>query len=209
MENCRNLVYDVKNVLEEFCMWKGKKQEKNPNEYWKGKGFDSNEEFLIYQYLCGNLRKKNKISEEKRFNKYKSWCEHVEEIIENYDKETLSEFFHFVELRRRQCDIDIGMHTSIFIPLVVAVIASGFVGSILEVIKNPSTTTNVSESYNSDFLVIILSIIIFLILMIILVFGLVFILYNIIDPYIKSKNETSFWEDCLVIVRNKMKEDEK
>ena len=186
-------------------MWKGKKARKTPNEYWKGKGFDSNEEFLIYRYLCGDLRNKNKVKEEKRFYKYKSWREHVEEIIENYDKETLSEFLHFVELRRRQCDIDIGMHTSIIIPLVVAIISSGLVGSIFEVIKNPSTTTNVSESYNSDFLVIIFCIFILLVLMIIFVFGLVFILYNIIDPYIKSKNETSFWEDCLIIVRNKMK----
>lgn len=189
-------------------MWKGKKRENDPNEYWKEMGFDSNEEFLVYQYLCGKLRNKNKIREEKRFYKYKSWREHVEEIIENYDKETLSEFLHFVELRRRQCDIDIGTHTSILIPLVVAIMASALVEGTLEIIKNPSTTTNVSESYNPDFLVIILCIFVLLILMIIAALGLAFILYNVIDSYIRSKNETSFWEDCLIIVKNKMKEDE-
>ena len=129
----------------------------------------------------------------------------MEGTIENYDKETLSEFLHFVELRRRQCDIDVGMHTSILIPLVVAIMASTLAGGILEVIKNPSTTTNVSESYNLNFLVIILYVFALLMLMIIITLGLVFILYNVIDPYIRSKNETSFWEDCLIIVKDKMK----
>ncbi len=188
-------------------MWKEKKQEKSPNEYWKGKGFDSNEEFLIYRYLCGNLRNKNKVKDEKRFYKYKSWREHVESIIEDYDEETISEFLHFVELKRRQCDINIGMHTSIFIPLIVAITSSGLVGSALEAIKNQGTTTSVSESYNFDLLVIILCALILLIIIIIFTFSLVFILYNAIDPYIKSKNETSFWEDCLIIVKNKMKKD--
>lgn len=190
-------------------MWKRKKQENTPNEYWKGRGFDSEEEFLIYRYLCGDLRNKNKIKEEKRFYKYKSWCEHVKRIIENYDEEAMSEFLHFVELKRRQCDINMGMHTSIFIPLVVAITSSGLIECILEIMKNPSATTNVSESYNLDFFMIILCIIVYSILMVISVFGLVFILYNIIDPYIKSKNETSFWEDCLIIVKNKIKEYEK
>lgn len=35
------------------------KEKYNPKQYWKEKiGFDSNKEMLIYQYLCGNIKKK-------------------------------------------------------------------------------------------------------------------------------------------------------
>lgn len=190
-------------------MCKRKKRENIPNDYWKKKGFDCNEEFLIYQYLCGNLKNKNKIKVEKRFYKYKSWREYVEKTIVNYDQETLLEFLHFVELKRRQCDIDTGMHTAILIPLAVAMTSSGIVGSILEVIKDSNTTTNVSGSYSANFLTIILLILIIAVILITFFCGLYFILYNIIEPYIKSKNETSFWEDCLIIVKNKLEKDEK
>lgn len=76
------------------------------------------------------------------------------------------EFLHFVELKRRQCDIDTGMHTAIFIPLAVAMISSEVVGSILEVMKDLNTTTNVSGSYSSSFLAIILLIIIIVVILI-------------------------------------------
>lgn len=188
-------------------MWRRKKQENIPKEYWKKKGFDSDKEFVIYQNLCGNLKAKKKIEKEKQFYKYMSWREYVEEKIEKYDEETLTEFYHFIKLKRRQCDIDTGMHISIFIPLVVAVISNGIVQCVIETMINLYSPENASGNYDLNVLGLILGIAAMSVLMFILGLSMYFLLRDVMDPYVKSKNETSFWEDCLEIVKNKIEKE--
>lgn len=186
-----------------------KKQENNPRRYWKEKGFDSDEEYKIYQFVCGrlSLRGKRKINKEKQFYGYKSWQMHIEEIIECFEGELLSEFYRYIMLNRRQCDIDIDMHTSIYIPLIVAMTSGGLVQCVIGIATNSNVTASTLHGSGSSVLMGLLCAIILFIFMVLLGVGLCIIFYSLIDPYIKSKNETCFWEDCLEIVNNKMEED--
>lgn len=171
-------------------------------KYWKDtKGFDSNEEFQIYQYLCGNLKEKaaKKIDEKKKFKKYKTWREHVEELLKDWDNDTLSEFYHFIKLERRYCDIDMGMHTSFAMPFVITITA----GALIPWLLNSDFLEGI-EIQQMGIIEQFFMFILFLVIIYIFAIVLAFTIVSILSPYVKSKNEMVFWEDYLEIVESKM-----
>ena len=176
--------------------WK-KKPKNDLREYWKNEKFDCDKEFLIYQYLCRNIRCKakiNKIEENNRFKDYKSWRQHILEILNGYSEDTIAEFYHFIKLRERLCDIDMGMHISTCVPLIVAFVGGILAQGVLEMVKS------FSQNNVSNVIVLAIYSIVIVIFGVVLTFTLTFILYVIVSPYVKSKNEASFWADCLEVV---------
>lgn len=187
-------------------MSRKKKQRNNHEEYWKERGFDSDKEFLIYQYLCGRLKRQskiNKIDKFKRFCTHKSWKEHIEGIVNSYEEAELSEFYHFIKLRERECDIDISASTSLLLPIVVAIIA----GMLTQyVISMSSSFTKYQINSWIGFIGFIIALILVIIFNgIVIIGGLTYIFYNTLGPYIRSKNKASFWADCLEIIEEKYK----
>lgn len=179
-----------------------KKQRNNYEEYWKKRGFDSNKEFLIYQYLCGKSRrwpKINKIDKSELFHTYESWKKHIEGIINTYEEDKLSEFYHFVKLRERACDIDISVSASFLLPFIVALI-TGITAP--DLMKGLMSFAEYKINNWIEFIAVMIGLSIFI--MIIFV-GMVIILNKVLLPYITSKKETSFWKDCLEIVEEKLK----
>ena len=169
------------------------KQINNREEYWRKKGFDSNREFLIYQYLCGRLRRQskiNKIDKSKQFRTYKSWKEHIEGIVNAYKEDELSEFYHFIILRERACDIDISVSTSLLLPIVVALIGGIVAQNVIYML------ISVMEFKANNLLEFIAAIIVLFFVVMVVFFIMVIIFREVLLPYIKSKNETSFWSDC-------------
>lgn len=172
-------------------------RESKLRKYWREQGFNSSDEFLAYQYLCGNIRSKkkiNKMAQNKRFENYESWREHIEEILGQYDRDRRTEFYHFAKLSKRQCDISMGMHTSAFAPFMVALIAGILTQGIVEIVKYYSKNKILSEI---EFIVNYIGLIL---LGALLFFILIIVFYILVIPYIESKNEVSFWADCLEIV---------
>lgn len=183
-------------------MCRKKKQVNALKEYWEKEKFDSNTEFLYYQCLCGNIKGKtkiNKIDEHNRFRDYKSWRQHIEEILKGYDEDKISEFYHFIKLRERQCDIYMGMNLSMFAPFMVALVAGILVQFEMEMVQS------FSQNSFSNVIGIIVYSIMFILGAIILVFVLCFALYAVVNPYVKSKNEVNFWTDCLEVVEEYIK----
>ncbi len=179
-----------------------KKQRNNYEEYWKKRGFDSNKEFLIYRYLCGKSRrwpKINKIGKSELFRTYESWKEHIEGIINNYEEDKLSEFYHFVKLKERACDIDISVSASFLLPFIVALIAGM---TAPELMKGLMSYAEYKINNWIEFIAVMIG---FIISIMIIFAGTVIILREVLLPYITSKKETSFWKDCLEIVEEKLK----
>lgn len=156
-----------------------KKQRKYLEEYWKKKGFDSEKELLIYQYLCNELGdwKAKKIEKEYQFREYKLWREHIECIVQNYKEDELIEFYHFIRLKERQCDTNVGIHTLLQIPFVVALVAGVFMSNLDKVFQ-----------------------------LILIGFPVWFMIFNnVLAPYIYFKHKASFWSDCLEIIEEQYK----
>lgn len=175
-----------------------RKQKKIQENYWSKKGFDSSKEFFIYQFLCEHLKSRTKIRKIDNallFYRHKPWREHIESILNNYDSNDLEEFYHFVRLQRRKWDTDLGMQTSMFVPLTVAITAAILTECITTLLR-----INVSNVFE-----IILLIIAIIVIDIITTIAMVFIFNIVLNPFIKSKNQIHFWTDCMEIVEDQLK----
>lgn len=108
-------------------MIKRESDEKKQQEFWKECGFDMNEEFKIYRFLCGNMskRERKKWKCEKRFYSYWKWRSYVEEKLRNLNNPILcDEFAHYLNLRQ-EGEEEYGMTLSTFmIPAMAAIFAS-------------------------------------------------------------------------------------
>lgn len=178
------------------------KEKYDPKQYWKEKlEFDSNEELLIYHYLCGNIKKREikKIDSAKRFNEYKLWKKHVEKIIQKCDNEELLEFYHFIRLSSRLCNNIMGLHTNFALPLVVSIIASWFIPKLLDTVFY----SNLQMQHSSVLENIILFVIYFFVITIFFFLAACFFIYFLRD-YINSKRESVFWEDYLEIIEEEI-----
>lgn len=194
----------------------------NPKEYWKKEiGFDVDKEFVIYQYLCGNLkaaRKIKRIEEDKRFREYKSWRKHAEEIIRKCDAETLREFFHFLKLQDMECNIDVGMHTSMITPFFVALLGGELIQVVIQLgsaISDQMDFTPVlqvmSKGGIESALALIAAAILFCFFIgftAILVTAVIFPFGFVWKRYIRSKYLTAFWRDYLDITKAVIEEKE-
>lgn len=185
-------------------MSRKRKQRNRLEEYWKERGFDGDKEFLIYQYLCGSLRGKakiNKIDKSKQFTKYESWKEHIEGIIMAYKGDELSEFYHFIRLRERECDIDINISTSLMWPIVAAIVSGIIAQNAIEMLMS-------FAKYKITNWIEFMAFSIVLIFSVIMVFFCITVLfYNTLGSYIKPKNKASFWSDCLEIIEEQYKKE--
>ncbi|MCM1427713.1 MAG: hypothetical protein NC118_14020 [Eubacterium sp.] len=186
-----------------------KKNRYNPRGYWKEHHkFDSNEEFLIYQYLCGNIKKKEekKLSKEKKFQKYKAWRQHVEKFVSqfNNDNDTLLEFYHFIKLEARHCNNEMGLNTHFAMPFVVAVVSGGIIPWLLN-----SGFSQKEQVIQGTVLEQVLMYIILLICIYIIAGSIALFLIHFLLEYINSKNEAAFWGDYLEIIEEKVQEKER
>lgn len=166
----------------------------NPKQYWKNKiGFNSNEELLIYQYLCGTIKRKNlrQLDTTKKFHEYKAWRNHVEKTFINCENDNLLEFYHFIKLNSRSCNSIKEIYTHFAMPLIVSIVAGGFINSILS-----SSTLVQQSSFLGQFILFIISC--FLIIMFFIIITYIFM--HFFKDYINSKNEIFFWKDYLEIV---------
>lgn len=185
-------------------MKNNKKNKYNPRQYWKKKiGFDSKEELLIYQYLCGNIRKKDakRLDESKKFQEYKTWRQHVEEILKKCDTNELEEFFRFAKSNARVCDNDMGIYVYLGWPLAASLIGGAFIPRLLDIALSEDVKIQQFTGWESVVLLVIyfFAICIF--------FSAIFCLLIVfLKGYINAKNNTSFWEDCLEIIEAKMNE---
>lgn len=185
-------------------MKKEKQNKYNPRQYWKDKiGFDSKEELLIYQYLCGNIRKKDakRLDESKKFQEYKTWRQHVEEILNECDIDELEEFFHFVKSNSRICDNDMGMHVYLALPLSSSIVGGAFMPRLLDLAWDKNIQLQ-QYTFGESVALFAISVLAICIIFLAILWFLMFFLKG----YINSKNEIVFWEDYLEIVEDKMNE---
>ncbi len=193
-----------------------------PKEYWKNAiGFDIKKEFLIYQFLCGKLRwarEVKKIDEEKRFTEYKSWRKYVEGNLTECDTDRLMEFYHFLKLREIECNIDIGMDTSLWLPVMVTLFAGIMVQCIL-MMSEAGTSIDfgfIQELMQKGLSGILWACIGLIVILFFIVIILAFVtlmplvlLYTVVKPHIKSKYMIAFWRDYLEITEAVMAEKNK
>ena len=193
-----------------------------PKEYWKNAiGFDIKKEFQIYQYLCGKLRwarEVKKIDEEKRFTEYKSWRKYVEGNLTKCDADRLMEFYHFLKLREMECNIDIGMDTSLWLPVMVALCA-GIIVQCVFMMSEADISIDfgfIQELMQKGLLGIFgacIGIIVILLFCVIIVAFVILMplvsLYTVVKPHIISKYMIAFWRDYLEITESVMTEKNK
>lgn len=174
------------------------KEKYNPKQYWKGKiGFDSNKEMLIYQYLCGNIKKSKlkQLDDTKKFREYKQWKEYVEKILLNCNDNDLLEFYRFIKQQARLCNNILGMHTNFALPLVVSIIACWFIPKLLDTVAYSNMQMQQSSFLENIILFAICSLAIIISFLIVACFFIYFL-----GDYINSKRESVFWEDYLEII---------
>lgn len=181
-------------------MKNNKKNKYNPRQYWKKKiGFDSKEELLIYQYLCGNIRKKDakRLDESKKFQEYKTWRQHVEEILKKCDTDELEEFFRFAKSNARVCDNDMGMHVYLALPLAVSM-TGAIMLRLFELILSVNTQIHQYTGLKAAALFILL---------LMMSFASILIMARLLlffwRKYINSRSEKGFWADYLEIIEAK------
>lgn len=174
------------------------KEKYNPKQYWKEKlEFDSDKEILIYQYVCGNI-KRNKLKhldQTKRYREYRAWKEHVEAIIQSCDNDNLLEFYHFIKFKARICNNIIGIHTYFAIPFSISIIAGWFIPKLLDL--NPLNDIQMQQ-FTFVERIILLSVYCFTFFVFLMIIAFSFI--HFIKEYINAKNEIGFWEDYLEII---------
>lgn len=178
------------------------KHKYNPKQYWKNKiGFDCNKELLIYQYLCGTIkrRKVKQLDEAEKFQEYKTWKNHVKKSFTSCDNDNLLEFYHFIKSNARSCNNILETYTHFALPLIIAVIASWFITKLLD-----SAILNDSQMQSSSFLeqFIVFAINSVLIILSFLIIAFLFIYF--MKDYFNSKNEAVFWKDYLEIIEIEM-----
>lgn len=175
------------------------KRKNTVSQYWKNIiGFDSNEELLIYQYLCGTIkrRKIRKLDETKRFREYKVWRHHVENFLTDCDNDKLIEFYHYIRFNTRLCNDFMDMYTHFAMPFIVSISAGVFLNSALS--KN-------TFNQRFPFLEQILIIIIYCIITFFFFIMITYFFIHFFKDYIISNNETAFWKDCLEIIETEIK----
>lgn len=188
-------------------MKKEKQNKYDPRQYWKDKiGFDSKEELLIYQYLCGNINKKDakQLNESEKFQEYKMWRQHVEKFLEKCDIDELEEFSRFAKSNARICDNDMGMHAYLALPLGASIIGGAFIPQLFNLLLNKNVQMQQYTFWESVALLVISA------LAICIVFLAIFwLLLCLLSGYINSKNETVFWADYLEIIEAEMSRQKK
>lgn len=190
----------------------------NPAKYWEQEmHFCGKKEFLIYQYLCGDLKgnKIKKVEENLRYTSYSKWNEHVKDIIKGKEKSKIEEFYHFLRHKKRLCDITDGLISVLAMPVTVAILAGYLVSQIAD--PEIPQLLNVSEIASvcggSGFLqkivvlVIYISIVLILgsVIVVFIVLPLYLLLSYIVKTFFVTKQEILFWEDLIEIVKKELK----
>lgn len=178
------------------------KHKYNPKQYWKDKiGFDCNKELLIYQYLCGTIKKRKikQLDDTKRFQEYKTWKSHVENSFPNLDNDNLVEFYHFIKSNARSYDNILDIYTHWALPFIIAVFATWFIPKLLD-----SAIHNDVQAQSFSFLEQIIFLVIYSVVIIICFLLIAYPFIYIMRDYTNSKNVCAFWEDYLEIIELEM-----
>lgn len=82
---------------------KNKKCEYYPDEFWS-KEFDYDEEYLIYQYLCGSIKKRKirRVNEQVRFTRYAAWKAYVYNKFKGEERLQLKEFIRYLNNKNQK-----------------------------------------------------------------------------------------------------------
>ena len=189
-----------------------------PKIYWD-KHFDFKEEFMIYQYLCGNLKKKRtrkKVKE--KFIYYKDWKHYVKEKYKEMDEQLLQEFLRYLNTKKRWEASETERISIIWIPFLIVVITRTL-EEYLKIIKEPLNYWNdlvrsFEKAFTAEgiveriFAVILVCASTFIVVLLFLVMPiyLFFILFQIDKQRAHASQRNALIEDYQEIIREILKE---